>query len=383
MPKRLDRYEFIWKAIQVHGYKDDLREIDYKNSNTKIKIICPIHGEYWINSYNYLRNHRCQKCGSNKLTLDEVIRRSIEMNGDKFDYSLIEDYKNVDSMIKLKCNVCGHIFKQKAASHLAGKGCPHCAGKNITTEEFIERLKKIHKDKYDYSKIVYVNTDTPVELICPIHGSVFVTPHSLLRGRGCPACGILKGHSSRRMSLDEFIRRAIECHHNENGKPLYDYSKVEYVNARTPVCIICPEHGKFWQKPYLHLQSKGCHFCHKKSKIELVVKDLLTNNNFTFSHQVKFDWLGDKSLDFFIEDLNIAIECHGLQHFKPIKYYGGEESFKKQVHRDTEKFKLCQEHNIKILYFTNQKQIKDYSLGKLIYNTDDLLKEIQSYANHK
>ena len=55
-------------------------------------------------------------------------------------------------------------------------------------------------------------------------------------------------------TLENFIEKAKKIHGDK-----YDYSKVEYVNNRTKVCIICPEHGEFWQSPNKHLHTKyGC-----------------------------------------------------------------------------------------------------------------------------
>ena len=146
--------------------------------------------------------------------------------------------------------------------------------KQSNTAEFIEKAKRIHGVKYDYSKVEYVNSTTPVEIICPVHGSFFQTPKSHLRGNGCKKCGYESNSEKHKrpnhaekikkkwtykgnIDTEEFIRRAEEVH----GKK-YDYSKTEYVNEKTKVCIICPEHGEFWQTPSNHLYGgKGCIKC--------------------------------------------------------------------------------------------------------------------------
>lgn len=226
MPKKLDRYEFIWKAIQVHGYKDDYREVDYQNAEKKVTIICDKHGKFEILPYNYLRGHRCQICGSSNITLESFLEKATKIHNNKFDYSLVTKIENSKSKIKIKCKKCGHIFSQNVHSHLSGKGCPKCAGKLITNEEIIEKIKKIYGDKYDTSKVKYVNTDTPITLICKIHGEFEITPHSLFRGRECPKCGTENSILKRRMTREEFIQKSQKIHKNEDGTPLYDYSKV-------------------------------------------------------------------------------------------------------------------------------------------------------------
>lgn len=128
-------------------------------------------------------------------------------------------------------------------------------GEKMTKEEFIRKAKQIHGNKYDYSKVEYINSHTKVCIICPKHGKFLQLPHSHLFGSGCPECGRIK-----RTSKNTFIEKAKEVHGNK-----YDYSKVEYINKNTKVCIICPIHGEFWQRPHNHIQGKqGCPECGKK-----------------------------------------------------------------------------------------------------------------------
>lgn len=104
--KRKDKDTFIKESVLIHGHKYCYDEVEYINKRTKVKIICPIHGEFW----------------------------------------------------------------QIPDSHIKGIGCPFCGGtKKLTTEEFIEKARKIHGDKYDYSKVEYINTEMKVCIICQEH----------------------------------------------------------------------------------------------------------------------------------------------------------------------------------------------------------------------
>lgn len=125
----------------------------------------------------------------------------------------------------------------------------------MTTEEFIKKARKVHGDKYDYSKVEYVNTATKVCIICPVHGEFWQTPNCHLSGCGCPTCS-RKNYHREKYSTEEFIEKARKIHGNK-----YDYSKVDYVNNHTKVCLICPEHGEFWQEPKDHLKGRGCPKC--------------------------------------------------------------------------------------------------------------------------
>ena len=111
----------------------------------------------------------------------------------------------------------------------------------MNTKEFIEKAKRIHGDKYDYSKVKYVNNRTKVCIICPEHGEFWQRPTSHLKGCICYRCSQkAKAKKQKKSSTNEFIEKAKKIHGDK-----YDYSKVEYINAKTKVCIICPEHGEF------------------------------------------------------------------------------------------------------------------------------------------
>lgn len=130
-----------------------------------------------------------------------------------------------------------------------------------TTEQFIKEAELIYakngKGPFDFSKTVYEGVTVKTKIICPIHGEFEVTPHKVLsRGDGCPKCAIESRKKNRRLTTEEFIKRAIKIHGNK-----YDYSKVEYKKCDEKICIICPEHGEFWQLPSKHLNGQGCFKC--------------------------------------------------------------------------------------------------------------------------
>lgn len=135
-------------------------------------------------------------------------------------------------------------------------------GKYLTQEEFISQAKTVHGSKYDYSKSIYVDTKSKLIITCPAHGDFLQSPNHHLSGKGCPKCGIESRSIKRRLTKESFIERADRVH---NGK--YDYSKVEYVDCYTEVCIICPTHGEFWQTPRSHIKGHGCLYCSRKKEV--------------------------------------------------------------------------------------------------------------------
>lgn len=310
---------------------------------------------------------------SKKKTTNEIIKKAHEVHGDKYDYSKVE-YVDAKTKICIICPEHGE-FWQKAIMHIRGNGCPECnSKKKLTNAQFIKRAKKVHGDKYDYSKVWYKGSDVKVCIICPEHGEFWQTPHNHLNGRGCKKCGIEKRTKERSLTTEEFIKRATIKH---NGK--YDYSKVEYVNWFTPVCIICPEHGEFWQRAGDHLNGHGCDKC-ISSKLEEQVEISLKKHNIVFDKHVtslKLSWLGYKHLDFYLPEYNIAIECQGEQHYEPVKFGGISEEkaikkFESQKQRDIEKQKLCLDNNIELIYFTKQK----YNYLSNVITTENKLIEI-------
>ena len=111
---------------------------------------------------------------------------------------------------------------------------------------------------------------------CPKHGEFTITPnHHYYRKQGCPYCG-----GSIRKTTEQCINDFKMVHGNK-----YDYSKVEYVNAFTQVCIICPKHGEFWMTPHNHGHGKqGCPICNE-SKLEKKVEEFLKENNIEYEKQ--------------------------------------------------------------------------------------------------
>jgi len=294
------------------------------------------------------------------MNKESFISKSHKIHGDKYDYSKVE-YINNYTKVCIVCPEHGEFY-QRPSDHLKGSGCSKCAkNKRLTTNEFIESAKKVHKDKYDYSKVEYINSQTKVCIICPEHGEFWQTPNAHLNGNGCPHCKADAVGKRCSHSTEHFIELAKKVHGNR-----YDYSKVEYANNYTKVCIICPEHGEFWQKPTMHLQGCGCQICNE-SKLELEIRDFLIKQNIVFEEKKRFDWLGKQHLDFYLPKYNSAIECQGEQHFRNIDFFGGTDSFLGRIKLDETKNLLCKDR-VKLYYYTSRNFLKDKETLPKIYN---------------
>lgn len=282
-------------------------------------------------------------------TINTFIAESNKKHNNKYDYSLV-DYVNSHTKIKIICPVHG-LFEQRPTNHLQGNGCPFCSKNyhkssvyinnifesNVT---FINRSNEIHNNKYDYSLVDYKHSKNKVKIICPVHGEFEQTPNKHLGGSGCLLCS-----PTKKMDNYSFITKAKKIH----GKK-YDYSLVDYQNSTSKIKIICPVHGLFKQRPTRHLQGSGCTIC-CESKGERKIREYLISSNINFIPQHTFDNCKNKKLlpfDFYLPDYNICIEYNGIQHYEPVEHFGGYKKFKLQIINDNIKIKFCGENNIKI-----------------------------------
>ena len=137
--------QFIKETKIIHGNKYDYSLVDYKGSKTKVKIICPIHGAFEQTPSNHLHKTHPQGCpyccNTKKKNTEEFIKKSKEIWGNKYDYSLV-NYKNNREKVKLKCLKHNLIFEQTPKKHYLGEGCPLCLNKSKKEEEIDIFLRK-------------------------------------------------------------------------------------------------------------------------------------------------------------------------------------------------------------------------------------------------
>jgi protein-arginine kinase activator protein McsA len=177
----------------VHGQKYDYSLSDYHGSALKVKIICPKHGVFEQTPNSHTRGAGCPQCSKTaRKTTEQFIYDARLVHGEKYDYSLV-DYKNTDSKVKIICPKHG-VFEQAATGHLQGNGCPKCAQTfkrrkvKFDIRLFVDRARLVHGEKYDYSLVDYKNTDSKVKIICPKHGVFEQVTKDHLKGHGCNKC---------------------------------------------------------------------------------------------------------------------------------------------------------------------------------------------------
>ena len=256
------------------------------------------------------------------------IEKSKKIHGDRYDYSLVE-YVNNSTKVKIICHTHG-VFEQIPAKHTRGSNCPSCVinmrkekNNNYYSKHFIEISKNIHNNKYDYSLVEYLNNNTKVKIICPIHGVFEQLPSNHSKGANCPSC--VSDSRKKRMKKDNdyFLQKAVEIH-----GLVYDYSKVDYINNRNKVTILCSKHGSFEQEPRYHLTGSKCPKCVNEEKSKSMIKSFddfeklaneVHNNKFSYK---KTDYISMRV------DTNIICPIHGEFKQTPHNHVNGYGCFK-------------------------------------------------------
>jgi len=290
---------------------------------------------------------------SKKLTTEEFIEKAKKIHGDKYDYSLVN---YIDNKTRVKIIHNGFVYEQRPDSHLTGRRCDDITKKKLTTEEFIKRSKEIHGDKYDYSKVKYLGINKCVEII--YRGATYrQKPQNHLIGQ-CPE------KKSNRLSSEIFIKKSREIHGDK-----YDYSLVEYVDSHTEVEIIY-NNVVYKQKPYNHLSGKSPRGTENRnvSKGELNIEKYLIEHRIDF---IKQHWFVDcrnilpLPFDFYLPKLNTLIEYDGKQHFESVDLFGGEKGLKIRKECDSIKNKYCEKNRISLLRISYLEDVK-YKLDKYL-----------------
>ncbi len=236
-----------------------------------------------------------------KLTTDSFIEKAIKIQVDRYDYSKVE-YVNNRTKVRIICKEHG-VFEQTPNNHLNKQGCPKCnIGGKLNTNYFIEKFIKIHGNRYDYSLVKYINNQINVKIICKEHGVFEQRANSHSSGRNCPRC-----YGNKKMNTNDFIEKSNKVHGDR-----YDYSLVEYINNKSKVKIICKRHGIFEQRSDDHLSGIGCDKCSGKSKSD--------TNDFTekanAKHNNKYDY---SSVEYINCKTKVKIICkeHGMFTITP------------------------------------------------------------------
>ena len=378
------KLDFYNKATILHGkhytYLDVYQRTNKRGKkNIMVKCVCNEHKEV-INTRtdNHLSPSGvggCKQCiklvtfaNEYYRRRDVFINRLILKYGNNMDISKIKYVDNITPVI-VTCNI--HNLTYEHAPELFNKGssgCKECRRLSLrnshvsNTKDYIRKAILIHGDTYIYDEVVYVDNTVNIIVKCRKHGPWSCNPANHIAGSrsGCPKCEHLASSVRNSKDTTYFIMLSKKAHGD-----LYDYSESNYINNVEPVKIICKKHGPFTQEPYSHYRGHGCPIC-KSSKGEFRVRNFLIDKKIEYKRQYQFKGSRYK-YDFYLPKLNILIEYDGIQHFKAVKFFGGEKGFILTRLRDIEKDKLSviNGHNLIRIKYTIFNILEDYLLHEI------------------
>ena len=246
--------EWVKLAQKQHNNKYDYSKVSYTNSQAKILIICPIHLDFYQTPNDHLRGSGCPKCnGGTSFSLCDFIKKSRIVHKTEYDYSAVK-YINSQTKIEIICTIHGTFFQQPN-NHFNGQGCPKCGKTKISntllhnTQQFVTTAKIIHGDKYDYAKVEYKGSKNKVIIICKKHGKFIQEAGSHLNQKsGCPKCS-KKGTSKIAQEwINLLLIKKPELRHFYHEKGEFNIPKTNYkadgYDEKTKT--IYEFHGDFW-----------------------------------------------------------------------------------------------------------------------------------------
>jgi hypothetical protein len=321
---------FVLAANEKHGTKYDYQHVSFSNLKTQVTIVCPVHGEFRQTPHQHLRTSGCTKCGLGNakrgLTHEQFMERCRLKHGDRYDYTRTQ-YVRKDDKVTIGCPDHGY-FEQVANSHMRGFGCQKCQKRGTssssnsgfrvkdTIDDFVVKARTVHGDRYDYTKSEYVNSVTPLVIVCNVHGEFLQKPNNHLTGQQCPKCARIDTYTKQRMTLEHFLALA-KIKHGEKYE--YHIGDVE-LSCDAVIQIQCEVHGMFVQRVSDHVyQGCGCQLC--SNHVQLTTDEFIRRAR--EAHGDKYDYSG---VDYKVSYEKVDIICpkHGLFQQTAEKHYRGE-----------------------------------------------------------
>lgn len=345
--RKLTQEQYIEKCRAIHGDTYDYSQTAYTLSTAKLTIICRTHGPFeQVANCHTSGKQGCPKCGvmkpidKSRSDTDTFVSKAQAIHGDRLDFSKTIYGANNKEKVTVTCPIHGD-FLAKPNSILNGQGCAICgkqrggAVQRKSKEKFLADAADVHGDRYDYSLVEYVNSVTPVKIICKTHGEFEQKPtYHTSNAAGCPLCGIARASKFKLVTFDDFVRQARAVHGDK-----YEYPEQVLTGTKDDVRIICKEHGEFTQRPNNHTNGAGCQKCWSgTSKWEIELQQYLEEAGFLVLTNQRI--LGQKEVDVFLPELNLGIELHGL-------YWHTERVIPATAHAD--KLRLAEEKGIRLL----------------------------------
>lgn len=320
---------FIARSKERFGNSFTYENTVFVGKDAELSINCLVHGNILVKPVHHFKyRHGCPLCTRERFLKDrqdELVAKAKEVHKNKYGYEKVV-YGNFNDKVEITCPVHGSFWRSLHQHVYFKSNCPKCsiAASRLTMDKFLQKAKRIHGDRYDYSKVTFAKSSDNATITCKLHGDFDQRVNSHLLGYGCKKCSIENLMTSR----DEFIKNAIKIHGDN-----YGYDKVVYKGNKRVVEITCFDHGSFWLKPNAHISSRaGCPRCNE-SKGEQILSMLLKETGIKFEREFKIPPFKYR-FDFYLPDFGIFLEFNGKQHYEPVPVFGGEDGFKNTKKRD-------------------------------------------------
>lgn len=242
--KKMTTEEFLQKTKGLHGSTYGYRKARVSGNNkSKVIITCREHGDFEMTINCHLLGQGCPKCAfKGHITKETMVSEAIDIHGGKFDYTDTA-YVNSSTKMVIGCNTCGNRFRMTYGNHVIQKqGCPFCAGKRITTEDWVATARATNGEKYDYQYSQYFGSKGKVLIVCPEHGPFWSGASSHANsGHGCPECGCgwpSKGQKEIHNFVETLARATMESK--------VDSSKMRYDILIQEHNLAIEYHGLIW-----------------------------------------------------------------------------------------------------------------------------------------
>lgn len=372
--RKLTNQQFLEKLYEVHG--DEYLPLDeYVSATSKIRVLHLKCGRIFSTTPDKLYQGGCRICGyeimkqKQRKTNQEFVKEVKNLVGD--EYTFLDKYVNNTTPLRVQHNQCGHIYRVTPRDFLSGRRCPKERNERIgrsqtkTHDHFLSRLGNILGDRYELLG-KYVNGRTKIALRCKKCGLIFKSlPGHILEGKGCPVCWKEENGKKLSKSHEAFLAQVT---------PILgtDYEVIgNYEKQTVKIEVLHKKCGRIFKAvPDSLLRGTGCPYC-KESHGEKEISKWLLEHNIQFKPQYKFDDCVFKEklrFDFAIfenEKVSKLIEYQGIQHFKPVKAFGGESAFLIQQKKDAIKKEYAKKHQIELVEISYKDVIAD-ELSKLI-----------------
>lgn len=377
MGRRKTQEEFNEEIFNLVGDEYYFLE-PYINLSTKIDIkhnVC--NRVYKVKPNGFISGNRCPHCAkenrkgkSYARVTPEIWEEWYKSNAESL-YEQITEFKGLNNNITMKHRECGNLITIKAVNFKNKPSCRKCAHKKATMkqtkthEKFCEEVKLYGEGNFEVVE-KYKGNHTPIQLKHSVCGDIFkVAPNDFIKGQRCPKCSF----KSMRITQEEWDERVREL-----GQGEYKFLE-SYKGTMTKIKAKHMECGtEYFVTPNNFMTGYRCPSC-ASSRGEKNVEGYLKEKGIRYICQHTFKELkGEKNplrFDFYLPDLDILVEYQGLQHYKPIKFFGGEKNYIKQTTRDEYKREYANKNNIPLIeipfYVSSPELIKDklnYELKK-------------------